>query len=511
MTKNFFDHPELYRKLILNHNLLEFEKKQFNGKSLICVFLTKFCNVGCPFCFFKSAPAWREQNIEDQFSDEGLEKFINFANQANLGYLLVSGGGEPLNKRNHILEIVNKVQSDKIVLVTSGNWAVHYNTAEKYVKDLYNAFQARETATTLVIRVSVSEGHSIKLGNAPILNLIKVFEQYYNNEKNFLLQIKTFENDAMLNKILQEIQGASLSSKFDNYISDSDLLIKTIPQKVDMTFASGYKIKVGISKIFEAGLRPDLNKIDQLQEAMSVFDSDLKKAECYKPGVVFNNNGEEGIDWSVGYQGNISIWQGQIRDNDMNLYYDSFDKILRENLEDPITYSFLDKGSLYRESILSEVNSKSILRSRAIGLRDCVGAILFEDKRDRLYYAVRVLQDYIKEKQISTQSLANWPEAIYHLVHLDKKELVKLYNDSLYSLIEQEKARSTTKETWYDFLELVRLNHYNLNENNIKEALDYYDKSFSGNLMNINDVEPQFGMIEARLTERLIYIKKQNQ
>jgi hypothetical protein len=76
METNPFENPKKYRDIILMNKFLDFKKKNLNGKSLVCLFLTRFCGVGCPFCFFKSAPPWRKSNIEDQFSDEGIEKFI---------------------------------------------------------------------------------------------------------------------------------------------------------------------------------------------------------------------------------------------------------------------------------------------------------------------------------------------------------------------------------------------------------------------------------------------------
>jgi len=84
IIKHFFDdnpfgNPRKYRDLILKSHVLNFEKIDVSGKSLACLFLTRFCGVGCPFCFFKSSSPWREQNIEDQFSDEGIDKFIHFS------------------------------------------------------------------------------------------------------------------------------------------------------------------------------------------------------------------------------------------------------------------------------------------------------------------------------------------------------------------------------------------------------------------------------------------------
>lgn len=50
---NVFDSPKRYKDSILESVMVsESKTKKFNGKSFTCVFFTKFCNAGCPFCFF---------------------------------------------------------------------------------------------------------------------------------------------------------------------------------------------------------------------------------------------------------------------------------------------------------------------------------------------------------------------------------------------------------------------------------------------------------------------------
>ena len=193
----------------------------------------------------------------------------------------------------------------------------------------------------------------------------------------------------------------------------------------------------------------------------------------------------------------------------MNIYNDSYQDVRSGNLEDPITYSFLDKGSLYRETIISEVNPKTILRSRAIGLRDSVGAIIFEDRRDRLYYAVRTLQDYIKEKTITEAITKSWPKELVELVDLKQKELIGQYKSSSYNMVKQEKNAPFDREKWHDFLELIKLNHYPLEQAEIREAISYYNSNVSNDkIHSINDIPEQIGAVEKRLTERLVYIKR---
>ncbi len=507
METNPFENPKKYRDIILMNKFLDFKKKNLNGKSLVCLFLTRFCGVGCPFCFFKSAPPWRKSNIEDQFSDEGIEKFIEFSKKANLGYLLISGGGEPLNQKKHILRLVEAVPTNRIVLVTSGNWAKNYDAALKYIQDLYDAFKKRKILTTLVVRVSISEDHSIKLGTICALNIINIFDKYFKNEKNFVVQIKSFQNDPTITELLAKLPMAILSPKAKKTESDNDVLIKVIPEKYVLTLASGYEIKLGISKIFQATLKPDLNNPTKLKEAIKIFEGDLKYSEDNNSTLVFNNDGKEGLDWSINYNGNICVWQNQVRDTHMNLYEDSYEEILDVYMEDPITYSLIDKGNLYRDKIVSEVNSRAVLRAKAIGLRDASGAIIFEEEKTRLYYAIRVLQDYIIEGKIKEVSIKKWPWEILQLVSFPKEKLIMLHNHSSFNIVAQQKKKIFNKSEWYDFLELLKLAHYDLSQEDIKDALGFYNQHVEKKVYDLSEIEPQIGDVVRRLTERLTHIK----
>lgn len=68
-----------------------------------------------------------------EFSDYGFEKFINFLNASNNGYLLISGGGEPFEKKEYIFQTIKRAKTDRIVIVTSGLWAKNYTEAKKTI------------------------------------------------------------------------------------------------------------------------------------------------------------------------------------------------------------------------------------------------------------------------------------------------------------------------------------------------------------------------------------------
>ncbi|MCP3658852.1 MAG: 4Fe-4S cluster-binding domain-containing protein [Bacteroidetes bacterium] len=505
---NPFNNPQYYRKKILEWKLLSFPKINFTGKSLACLFITRFCGVGCPFCFFKSAPSWRKNNIQDEFNNEGINKFIKFARSANIGYLLLSGGGEPLNKKKTVLKIIEESPIDRIVLVTSGNWAKYQNNTTKYIDQIYDSALKNKNNTHVVIRVSVSKYHAINLGIDCALNIIKTFEIKDYNEKIISLQIKTFKNDNTLKKLLSKLRIESINETTQKLISDNSILEKIIPEKVTIKLQSGLILKIGLSEVFESTNNPDLRDPLKCQSGIKIFNNDLKYSEKQNPSIIKNYDETYGLDWSINYNGNISIWQNQVRDTYKNLYEDSYQEILQTYLEDPLTYSFIHKGNNYRNKIINEVNPQAVLRASAIGLRDAMGAILFEEEKTRLYYTIRVLHDYLNENLITKNNLIYWPKDLLSLVKLSPKELKYFYNYSNHNIIIQQKEKPFNKTEWQDFLELIKFQHYQLNNNEIKSAIDYYNKFVDQKINSLNDIKTIEKNKTRRLIDRLMYIKK---
>lgn len=503
---NFFNSPQHYRKLLLNSNVFRFDKEKINGKSLACIFLTRFCSVGCSFCFFQSPSSWKNTTIDDQFNDEGIEKFIDFTRLANLGYILVSGGGEPLNRKQHVLKIIEEAITDRIVLVTSGSWARNYNVALNYIQTMHNLLNIRKTPTHLVIRVSVSDYHSVKLGISCAQNIINIFDKYFSKVQNFSLQIKTFEQDNSINELLKTMGAIIKESDTKFFESDNEILEKKIPKKLTAVLKSGYQFYVGVSKIFHSCIKPNLNSIEILKkEGIKVFEEDLQYSEDYNSTLVYNKDGTKGLDWSIGYNGNVCTWQNQCKDNYKNLYYDNYENIIKSYMNDPLTYSVIDKGNVYRENLVNEVNAQAVLRSKSIGLRDSVGAVLFEEEKTRLYYTIRVIQDYIYEKKILLEDIKKRNTLLFNIVSIPKQNLIKLYKESKYNIIDQQKNKVFNEVEWYDLFELIKLGHYIVPLSEIKKGLSYYNMRANRKIVNLNDIQEQKGdIVIKRFTERLI-------
>ena len=508
---NIFDNPQCVRNLILeNPNIVIKNNLDFSGKSLICVFFTSYCGVGCPFCFFNSPNPEKTDDIERYFNKEGLEKFITFANQANLGYLQISGGWEPFLEKEAILEGIKRIKVDRIILVTSGIWAYSEEKAKEYVRELDSALNAREIKTRLSIRLSVSHDHSLKLKEKPLVNLLRKFKKNYANRKDFTLQLKCFDDDNTLFKQLDDNFGHYKIQSLGKNQSDDEGIVKIMPKKFTISFQDGFSVIVGQSRVFEPSLRPNLYDYNSIKRTINVYNKDLQQSQRYFPSIVYDSHGNKGIDWIVEYNGNVCGWQNRVQDNLLNIYEDDYNEVLEKSLGDPLTLSFFEKGSQYREKIISEISKRTVALMKAVSIRDYAGTLLFEDEKIRLYYTIRVLQDYFKENRINLSVLNKLPETLQEIIKGNINELKKMYKKSKYSVLEQELAKPHNSVEFRDFMELVKLGHFELNKKKVSEAIAHYNLLESQNkISTLDDITHEVGLsTERRLTKRVMTIKK---
>jgi len=211
----------------------------------------------------------------------------------------------------------------------------------------------------------------------------------------------------------------------------------------------------------------------------------------------------------LNYNGNVCLWQNQVNDNQWNIYKDSFPTVLNETFRDPITLSYIENGCKYRERIVAEVSPRAVLRMKSISLRDYSGTVVFEEEKTRLYYAIRVLQDFFKTGRVIQNQLDELPEEIRQLIVGSTEMAKELYHKAAYTIIDQYKRREFHSIEWRDLLELIKLGHYDLTSEQIQEALAYYNtRTDLKKYETIDEVEREAGeAIQKRLTDRLMYMK----
>jgi len=380
-------------------------------------------------------------------------------------------------KRRHILRVVSEVNSERIVFVTSANWAKTGKGTANYVSEIAQAISQRKTKASITIRVSLDEGHTSSLGLTPAINLIKFF---YSNQlpASLDLQLHSIIEDKTIDKLLDNLQDEFQVRRMPvpgNHISDGESVKKIVPKK-EIIFLNDFPLPVGYAKTFYSDLKVDLSMEDLVDRNVAVYQKDLYESEDGNSAVVKNKIGEDGLDFWVNHNGNVCTWGNQQLDNLFNLYEDSAEDVILGTLKDPASLSFIEKGAAYRDGIIAEVNPTTVLRSKSVNIRDYTGALLFDEERTRLYYTIRVLQDYISENRISQDILECIDKDLWAFLNLPKEELALAYHaDSAYTIVSQVIDKQLSSNEVWDYLEWVCLGHYSLSETEKRRLVYYYN------------------------------------
>lgn len=512
--KNIFDRPCYHIKQVKKVRIPEKKRKKFNSKSMLCAWVTKLCPARCESCFFKSNMYHDGKPDEKyQFSQYGVDRLIQFINDSNNSYLMLSGGGEPMVRKDIVNEIIRRVKSDRIVIVTSAIWAKTYQSAEKTIDELYESYLSRNDDLVLVLRLSVDSFHYKPLGFDVIDNVIKVFRNKYSKCKNFQLRIHTMQNDPTLEMVADMIGGCKVVYSDIESVSDNKEIIKILPKQATLSFDDGYDIKVGLSKLFFSNLKIDLNEFtDDIQKSLDVFEEDMSVSEYGNPSVLTNCDGSLGLDFWIDYNGNVTTWGNQQWDSLYNVYVDSYEDLVRGTFDNIISYSFLDKGYYYRERIVRTINPRAVLRSKAMNLRDYAGAFLMEEEKTKLYYAVRVIKDYLEDGILTEDDVSFLPANLLSAVHSSVEEINELYKASEFDIISQyfDKKESLDIDDWNILFILIRLGHYDVSEKHIKEAIQYYNETYYADIKSLDDIKDDDSPIfYGKFHNRISFMKKE--
>lgn len=510
LQMNIFDNPNKYvQEIVSKVRIGEDKLKRFNGKTMAFVFFTKFCDVQCSHCFFRSDNEGFDLPREQyEFSREGFENFIEFINHSNNGYLSILGGGEPFKKFEYIKETIRRAKTDRIVIVTSGMWGADDKICKNMIGEMYEALCQRKTPTKVVLRISMDKWHIAKIGMNCIFNIIDVFKNFFADKENFELQLHTLTGDNSIEKVIEHYHCTKTDGK--KYVSDNEEIFKIGLYRYELYFPDGYKISVGIAQIFHSNLKVNLRNQNenQLKQLMTLFDNDMKYNSYSNPSLVKNKNEEWGLDFLISYNGNIATWGNEQLYSLNNLYTDSYKDIIFNIYHNIISYSLLDKGYFYRTKIISEVNPLAVLRSKAIHIRDYAGASILEENHTVLYYAIRVIQDYLKENILTLEELTGLSKELLNVINAKKLILKELYKNSVYSIIKQYMEKPNFDENeWRDLFNLIYFGHYTVSKEQIQEGIQYYNTYAKKRINKLEDVLENSKEHYQRLIERLTFMK----
>lgn len=519
LVRNVFENPEKYLNELLTTEIFPKEVIQkaideYKGSSMLCAWITKKCPLMCDKCFFKSNMNCDDMIPEEyELTDKGIEKLIEFVNASNSGYLMLSGGGDPMLDSSKVCRLIEKVDTNRIVIVTSGFWANDYEKAKEIIFKLHAAYNKREASKKceLVLRLSIDEFHTKALkGYQAFYHIINIFHDYFKDDENFKLMIHTIKDDKSVDEISKKLNAEILSGEKGE--SDNAQVIKIVPQKKALVWNNGYRIEIGVSKLFYSDLMIDLNKDSlNIQNAIKVITDDIENSEQDNPSYIQNTSGKKGLDFWLDYNGNVTTWFNQDWNSLYNIYEDDYHDIVYRTFKNPVSARFLKKGYEYRNSIVSEVNTKAVLRAKAINLRDYAGALLLEEHKTKLYFAIRGLKDYINEYVLEESNFNKLSEELQDAIIIKTKaELINLYEKADYDITDQYlKEENFDQQVWSDLFLLISRGHYFVNEHKLHKKIEFYNKITHENIKGIDDFNCGFSEeLYGRLHKRISFMQE---
>lgn len=113
---------------------------------------------------------------------------------------------------------------------------------------------------------------------------------------------------------------------------------------------------------------------------------------------------------------------------------------------------------------------------------------LFSSYKIRLYYTIRALQDFYKDKILEEKELFLFPKNLQNAIKLDKEYLRNLYNASDYTIIDQFLSKRHSKRDAIKLLELIKLKHYEVDEVKIDTFIKKINTMYDLNIKSIKQV-----------------------
>lgn len=518
---NIFEKPDQYlkelnEKKVFPDSVINKAIADYSGLSMICAWITKKCPLKCDKCFFKSNMDCGNMIEEEyQLTDEGITKLIKFVNDSNNGYLMLSGGGDPMVCLDKVNRIIENAETYRIVIVTSGFWANDYQRARTIIKDMYDSFKKRKCKKEckVIVRLSIDDFHLKPLKTMQAYeNIINIFHDEYRDEENFCLMIHTIRNDNTIHSVAKVVHADIVYGVEGE--SDNSRVIKIVPKKAIMQFKTGYYINIGISKLFYSDLMIDLKneESDLIKEAIKVITNDIENSEQDNPSYIQNALGKKGLDFWIDYNGNVTTWFNQDWNSIYNLYTNSYDEIVNRTLENPVTARFLKKGYENRNVIVSEVNPLAVIRAKAINLRDYYAAFILEENKTKLYYAIQGLKGYVEEYVISDKDLDILSKELQDtILKTSKNELISLYENADYDILNQYLDESAfDQQKWEDIFLLIALGHYQVKDEKLTKKIQYYNSKTGKHKTGISEFLVDFNdQLYSRLHKRISFMQEE--
>ena len=98
---------------------------------------------------------------------------------------------------------------------------------------------------------------------------------------------------------------------------------------------------------------------------------------------------------------------------------------------------------------------------------------MLEEDKIKLYYTIRVLQDFVAQSRIKENEMESWPDEVQFLVRVNKYELQVMYRNARYDIVQQ----FIESESAHCFGEFVQCVKQYAREKNPQTILEFFESN----------------------------------
>lgn len=392
---------------------------------------TDYCSLGCRLCAWKIRQKPKTGfDPQKVLSKDKVNNAICFLREAKTSFLVISGGGEPLDEWESVLHILREIAGQSSVkqveIQTSG---LHFKTPEETQRCLTGLSQAidqkDDRQIRINLRISLDDAHADNMGIENYLHLMKEVTNY---EKFIYLTFAGYSGDYAIHKL-----AALTHSKIEPY----EPPIPTVTYDfIKFVLPDGTYFPMHLKRTAAylgraiGGLRitPEFRQKSLSEHLKMVyFTRGSNGSEWLAPNTQFfpfmgDNKEIRGSLVVIKPDGSVSI-NGAFQ-NDTNADVgQSVNEIFECFSKDIGQIAFREKGYFYIKSLLSEIEP-GLIRNIELSRLFSFNGAAYASAQIRLYLMTRMIQDYVSEGRIRMEDI---PEQYIDFVKLPRDVLAGSY------------------------------------------------------------------------------------
>ncbi len=416
---------------------------------------TDFCPVGCPYCMYSS-----HKFKKSRISKKLMQSFVKIANQAKLKMLVFSGGGEPFENLEQMLQAIENIESLKdVIIISSGYFAKNPKTTKDILDKIYNVAnigRQRKNFGKVTITLRVSRDSS-QCKVIPLENLVNIINYTIrkNDSSKIRILIRTIlsyrENEDL--KLAKKLNFNLLPQKDKKNIYKNLPIIDGLPTRWLIDKKEKIEIPIIYKPLYFMGRAKNKNARNRYS-LWKIIKSEKRSGTSFNPCI--RGPKGEGHNYYETILNGYYFWKRNIKKiiydtpkyktrKELALYVPASGNILINNgvpdiapnlnkikswpqflkiiYNDPVQRLLIEKGPFFIKSIAEEVEENLATKIEKTNFVFAVSLFSLKTSSLRLYITLRALQYYYKNNQIKINK-----SLIRKLVETDRKYYINLYN-----------------------------------------------------------------------------------